>query len=597
MQEVVDHLPAIVFEYTIFSDGAHEFSYLSPRCEEILGISRQSLLSGATSLTSYVHPDDRASFRESTIASEPLQEWKWEGRVECNGKITWVEASGVPLRQTDGSIIVSGIITDISIRKALEQNQRQIEKQYRDLIEYLPLAVAICYEGKIVYMNNFGLQMLGADENEVHGRDLLDFVHPLYHVEELERFRKVTKGATLTAVEEQYVALDGRLIDVEVTAYPFLYMGEPAAQLLIRDISQEKQARASMKKTAMLFSQLFESSPMAVAMLDDRGTVVRVNKGFEGMFGFSGEELRGRSLNQFIVPPELEAEGNDLNSIISSYQVVRIESVRKRKDQSLLSVIIYGVPVRMKDQTLGIFGVYVDITDRKKVEEELKIRNAELDNFVYKVSHDLRAPLSSILGLVNLARMPNNDDSLAMYIDLIGQKVEQLDHFINDVLSHSKNLKMDMKVAPVNFQSIIHQTFTNLDYMQGAAEMRQHITIDPYEFHSDPWRIAEIFRNLISNAIKYRNLDASESILTIDIKITPERCIITFVDNGIGIESKALTRIFDMFYRASEQSDGSGLGLYIVKNAVDKLGGHLQVTSQPGVGTTFFIDLPNMLKR
>jgi PAS domain S-box-containing protein len=406
--------------------------------------------------------------------------------------------------------------------------------------------------------------------------------------------KEVADGHPLPTIEQKYIRLDGRVIDVEVTAYPFQYMGKPAAQLLVKDISDQKEAQASAKKTETLFSQLFQSSPMAIVMLDDKGNVVRVNKGFEEMFGYSLKELKGNGLNQFIVPDELEAEGNDLNSLISTYQVVRIESVRKRKDQTLLTVILYGVPVHMDDKTIGIFGVYVDITERKKVEEELKVRNTELDNFVYKVSHDLRAPLSSILGLVNLSQMPNNDDNPHTYIDLIGQKVEQLDNFINDVLSHSKNLKMDVKVAKVNFHSIIDQTFTNLNYMKGAVEIKKTINIDSLDFYSDPWRIAEVFRNLISNAIKYRNLNSVQSTIEIRITIGANRCNIEFKDNGIGIDKTNVNHVFDMFYRASEQSEGSGLGLYIVKNAVDKMGGEVTVESNLGKGTTFRISLPNL---
>ena len=184
-----------------------------------------------------------------------------------------------------------------------------------------------------------------------------------------------------------------------------------------------------------------------------------------------------------------------------------METVRYRKDKTLLSVIIYGVPVLLQDQTIGIFGMYVDITDRKKMEEELKMRNTELDNFVYKVSHDLRAPLSSVLGLAHLASLPGNDDNLVDYIKLMGQKAEQLDHFISDVLSHSKNLKLELKVEKVNFQKIIDQNFNDLNYLKGVEHVERKIVIDAENFYSDPWRIAEIFRNLVSNAIKYRKLD------------------------------------------------------------------------------------------
>src|SRR5690349_146332 len=115
----------------------------------------------------------------------------------------------------------------------------------------------------------------------------------------------------------------------------------------------------------------------------------------------------------------------------------------------------------LDNQAIGIYGVYVDITDRKKVEEELKIRNAELDNFVYKVSHDLRAPLSSVLGLVNLSRLQGNNDNPLEYMELIGEKIHALDNFIGDVLSHSKNLKMEVDISKVDLNKIIEQTFAD----------------------------------------------------------------------------------------------------------------------------------------
>jgi PAS domain S-box-containing protein len=348
-----------------------------------------------------------------------------------------------------------------------------------------------------------------------------------------------------------------------------------------------------MKKTETLFTQLFQNSPLAIVILDDQGTVVQINQGFREMFGYTLEELKGKGLNQYIVPEALEAEGNDLNSLISSYQVIRIESMRKRKDGEMLSLLIYGVPVHMENQTIGIFGVYVDITAQKRIEEELKIRNAELDNFVYKVSHDLRAPLSSILGLVNLANMPGNDDNTGAYMDLIGQKVEQLDHFIGDVLSHSKNLKQDVTIEKVNLREIVESTFTDLSYLRDVANIRKEIVIEGDNFYTDRWRLAEILRNLISNAIKYRRLDIESPTIRVEVQIKDREAFISFSDNGIGIEPDKLLNIFDMFYRASTQSEGSGLGLYIVKNAVDKLAGQIDVFSRPQEGTEFKIILPN----
>jgi signal transduction histidine kinase len=231
-----------------------------------------------------------------------------------------------------------------------------------------------------------------------------------------------------------------------------------------------------------------------------------------------------------------------------------------------------------------------------KVEEELKIRNAELDNFVYKVSHDLRAPLSSILGLVNLARLPGNTDDPLEYIEIIGGKVEHLDHFIGDVLSHSKNLKMEVTIAKVDFSTVIENTFNDLNYLEGASDIKKSIKIEGIDFYSDPWRISEIFRNLISNAIKYRQMKGVQSEVNIRVQVDHLRAEINFADNGIGIDEPNLAKIFEMFYRATEQSDGSGIGLYIVKNAVDKLGGQINVSSKLRQGTRFNIILPNRIK-
>jgi PAS domain S-box-containing protein len=404
---------------------------------------------------------------------------------------------------------------------------------------------------------------------------------------------EVLSGVPAPMMEQKYIRLDGKIIDVEAMAFPFSYNGVPSVQVIFRDISEKKLTEARIKKNETLFSQLFQNVPMAVVMLDENGKVFQVNGGFEQMFGYERGELRGRNLNDFIVPDELRNEGIDLNNLITSNQVVSIETIRRHRSGKSVNVILCGVPVMLDNKTIGIYGVYVDITDRKNVEEELKIRNTELDNFVYKVSHDLRAPLSSILGLVNLSKLPGNTDNPMDYIEIIGQKVAALDHFISDVLSHSKNLKMEVSIMQVNLQTIIDQTFTELGYLDGAREIKKHIKIEGIEFYSDHWRISEIFRNLISNAIKYRQLSNKDSEVTIKIHVDHLRADISFADNGIGITEENLNRIFEMFYRATEQSDGSGIGLYIVKNAVEKLGGQITVASKPDRGTRFNIILPN----
>ena len=596
MQHIIDNLPVVIFEYTFFPDGSRDFTYLSQGCETMLGMNREMLLSGTYPLQSFIHHDDWEQFNKLFgESSQEVKPFNWEGRIfVAKGIIKWFEITGLPVRHEGGKIRYSGVISDIGQRKELEQKQNESDLRYRNLVESLPLGMGIHQKGKLVYVNEYAIRLLEATHvGQLIGKSVLDFVHP----EELgavkERMKGVMMGQPITGVRERFVTLKGNEIFVETSAHPFTFSGAPAVQLIVRDITEQTKAQETNRKTELLFSELFNSAPMAIVLLDSKGNVDRMNGGFEQMFGFTISELKGKSLNEFIVPPNLEAEGNDLNSVISGDQVVRLETIRLRRDDECLSVIIYGVPIHLEDETIGIFGVYVDITAQKMIEEELKVRNTELDNFVYKVSHDLRAPLSSVLGLVNLAQHPNNQDDLKGYMKIIGDRITQLDHFISDVLSHSKNLKLDIKNNLIRFDEIVNNAFHNLSYMDGADLISKDVQVAGIDFYSDLWRVEEIFRNLISNAIKYRKANNPKPEIRIRIAIEQNEAIISFRDNGIGITKQNLNKVFDMFYRASEQSGGSGLGLYIVKNAVEKLGGRVSVGSEPDLYTIFEIVLPN----
>jgi PAS domain S-box-containing protein len=594
MQDLIRHLPAVIYEYAVYPDGTHRFTFISEACKSLLGLSPKTVMNDASALDALVHEEDRASMQEtSALSIQEAREWTWQGRMVVFGNVIWVDVRSNHELQPDGTIIRRGIIQDITDRK---ESAKEIELRYVSLVERLPIGVVIHKNGKLLFANAQAHHILAAKKTmELIGTDVMNFVHPDYHQRIIRRMREVAEGMPAPMVEQKYVRFDGKVIDVETMAFPFNFKGEASVQVIFRDITERKQTEARIKKNETLLAQLFQNIPMAVVLLNDMGKVEQVNKGFEEMFGYSLDELKGKSINDFIVPEELVHEGVDLNNLITSNRIVSIETIRKHRSGRFVNVILYGMPVMLENQTLGIYGVYVDFTDRKKVEEELKIRNTELDNFVYKVSHDLRAPLSSILGLVNLARLPGNTDNPMDYIDIIGEKVEHLDHFIGDVLSHSKNLKMEVTTTKVDFDLIIDRTFDELSYLQGAKQMARKVKIEGIDFYSDPWRISEILRNLISNAIKYRKLNVPDAEINIKILVDHLRAEISFADNGIGIDETNLARIFEMFYRATEQSDGSGIGLYIVKNAVDKLGGQITVTSQLHQGTRFNIVLPNRI--
>jgi len=594
MQDFFKHLPAVLYEYVVRPDGSRNLNFISDACESMLGLSSQTVTCENLSFESFVHKDDIQSFLDTLSASERGgKDWNWQGRIWVRGKVKWMEFSSNQESKSDGSIIRRGIVQDVTARKVRADES---EVKYLESIELLPIGIIIHKKGKLLYVNAQAHEILGADDaQDLVGTFVMDFVHPEFHKRIIKGMKEAAMGGTGVLEEQKFVRKDGKVIYVETTTLPFTFQGGSCFQIIFRDVTERKLTEERTKKNETLLAQLFQNVPMAVVLLTDSGKVEQVNKGFEEMFGFTLAELKGRSINDFIVPEELTHEGVDLNNLITNHRVISIETARRHRNGKLVDVILYGMPVMLENQAIGIYGVYVDITERKRVEEELKIRNGELDNFVYKVSHDLRAPLSSILGLVNLAKLPGNTDNPMDYIDIIGSKVEHLDHFISDVLSHSKNLKMEISIAKVDFNRIIQQTFSDLNYLDGTKEIIRSIKIEGIDFYSDPWRISEILRNLISNAIKYRRLENVLSEINVKITIDNLRAEIIFSDNGIGISESSLSKIFEMFYRATEQSDGSGIGLYIVKNAVEKLGGQIYVASRVGQGTRFNIILPNRI--
>lgn len=243
-----------------------------------------------------------------------------------------------------------------------------------------------------------------------------------------------------------------------------------------------------------------------------------------------------------------------------------------------------------------------EISFRKRAEDKLKVTNrqlrkanVELDNFVYKVSHDLRAPIASVLGLVNLAKKENKFDTLKQYFDMVGRSAVQQDSFIRDILDLSRNSRLLIDKKRINWQELINDTFDHLKYSVKDKAIDRKININGKAgFYSDQRRIKVIFNNLISNAIRYSN--GKDPVIEIDVKINKTNANISISDNGVGIEKKHQKKVFEMFYRATDANAGSGLGLYIVKESIDKLNGNIDMMSDVGIGTKFLISLPNLKK-
>lgn len=222
--------------------------------------------------------------------------------------------------------------------------------------------------------------------------------------------------------------------------------------------------------------------------------------------------------------------------------------------------------------------------------------NKELDSFVYSISHNLRAPLMSVLGLLDLARNEDNTETIHQYHDMMKSSICKLDETLKEILEYARNARQGLVINAIDFQKTINDNFERMQFMPGYERIRKEIYIEgESEFYSDPYRLSLILNNLISNAIKYSDPSKDISYIQITIHHDPEKVSLTFKDNGIGIENSYIQKVFNMFFRATEKNEGAGLGLYIVKEAVEKLCGTIQLESQLGKGTVFKIELPNLI--
>lgn len=224
--------------------------------------------------------------------------------------------------------------------------------------------------------------------------------------------------------------------------------------------------------------------------------------------------------------------------------------------------------------------------------EELFLRNNELDRFVYSASHDLSAPLKSILGLITVAQMENPSPEVNRYLDLMKRSVLKLDSFIRDIISYSRNARLPINKKPVSVDALIESIWADHQYSPNVDKIKfQLVNLIHSEFRSDETRLKIIFNNLISNCIKFHRLDHTPFI-KISAAEFPEYFEFKVEDNGMGISPQLKDKIFDMFFRATETVQGSGLGLYILKETLSRLDGTVSVDSVYGEGTTFIITLP-----
>lgn len=228
-----------------------------------------------------------------------------------------------------------------------------------------------------------------------------------------------------------------------------------------------------------------------------------------------------------------------------------------------------------------------------KKNEELEKANQELDRFVYSASHDMRAPLSSLLGLMEIVRLTNKDEELNEYFVLMKKRILTMEGFIKEITDYSRNARTDIEVEEIRLIDLINEVLTTIDFLAHDAGIKRKLNIPAdLVIKCDVARLKVIMSNLITNSIKYHNASKSDKWFKVSAREEGNGYVIEVSDNGIGIADQYQDKIFDMFFRATEGSEGSGLGLYIVRETVEKLSGKISCDSTLGKGSTFTLYLP-----
>src|SRR5213593_3826620 len=364
----------------------------------------------------------------------------------------------------------------------------------------------------------------------------------------------------------------------------------------------ERSTQETARQNAYL-DALIASTPVGIAVLDERRVVRSVNPAFEALFGYSAAEVAGRKIDQLIVPDAHRAESGDLEARVRRGEIIRVEVERMRKDGQRIHVRLSAAAVKAAGEG-ALVALYEDISDRKAAEQAMRAARDLAERvararstFLANMSHEIRTPMNAVLGFVELVLDTELATEQRRALELVRSSSETLLTILNDILDYSKieAEHLELEAIPFDLPKVVHGTATLLAVR--AREKHLELTVDvppdvPQMVRGDPTRVRQVLMNLIGNAIKFTDqgeVDVSASVArrdgggaTVQFRVR---------DTGIGISPEQLGTIFQEFTQAdasmTRRYGGTGLGLAISRRLVALMGGELAVTSEVGGGSEF----------
>jgi PAS domain S-box-containing protein len=329
-----------------------------------------------------------------------------------DGRTITCEWHNTSLINTEGNVLgVLSVIQDITARKRAELEIATQKAYLEQLFEASTEAIAFIDEiGRVKRVNSQFTEMFGFTADEIVGKSLDDTIIPESLTEEGKAVTNEIKKGRPIFLETVRQRKNGRSVDVSVTGMPIFIEGKSSGIYAIyRDISSQKKAEQEITTQKAYLEQLFEASTEAIAFINEHDRVERINSQFTEIFGFASDEVIGRSLDDTIIPPQRQEEGKAVKEEIKRGRHIFQETVRQRKDGSLLDISVTGMPITIEGKDAGVYAIYRNISSQKKAEKELKKAKTTAEEatraksfFLANMSHEIRTPLNAIIGLSHL---------------------------------------------------------------------------------------------------------------------------------------------------------------------------------------------------
>jgi PAS domain S-box-containing protein len=542
----------------------------------------------------------------------------------------WLDNRLIPLIDEQGRVsAVLGISRDITDRRMADDILRQSEEHYRMLLESLPEPVVVHAGGIILFHNSAAASLFGAaSTQELTGRQFLDLAHPASQASVLERIHTLMHERRPIPLREQtLLRLDGSCFYAEVQGIPIDYMGSPAAQIVLHDITARRQAEQEMKASRHMLRTVLDAVPQRIFWKDRDSRYLGCNIPFALDIGFSDPaQVAGLSDDDLPWRERAAALRQDDQEIVHT-GIARLdyEESAVMLDGKLHWHHTSKMPLHDPEGgVIGILGTYEDITARKQAEERLRRYSAELaesseevKRFTYIVSHDLRAPLVNLKGFNQELRSslealepalragmaalsPEQRQSLVAILEIdipeaqrfIDASVTRMDRYINALLKLARLGRQEFYLERLDMRAIVEQALSTLAHP--IEEKGVQVVLGPLPpVVADHLAMDQVIGNLLHNAVQYLDPDRPGRI-EIRGEAFPENTRYTIQDNGRGIAPEFADRVFAPFRRASSPDiPGEGMGLAYVQTLVRRLGGRIGFESTPGQGAVFSFTIPN----